>query len=165
MAKRWRQVATVQKHGDRYRQLMGLRCCPLSHQAAPHLSPRPDQQPGSALLATHIHLLLFSFLFFSDYHTFHADVFQYFVFNLFQSCRTWNQSAFLSCIFAQRCHKDHININYDTDSYGVHLKSFLLVSCSNKAKHEQQFLKYHFSWRHICFHLHTWNTVKLWLGV
>lgn len=44
--------------GDRYRELMGLRCCSSSHQAAPHLSPPPDQQHTSALLATHIHLLV-----------------------------------------------------------------------------------------------------------
>lgn len=58
MAKQWRQVATTDI------ELMGLRCYPLAHQAAPHLSPHTDQQPGSALLATHIHLLPFSFLIF-----------------------------------------------------------------------------------------------------
>lgn len=52
----------VQKDGDRYRELMGLRCCSLSHQVAPHLSLPPDQQPSSALLATHIHLLVDFFL-------------------------------------------------------------------------------------------------------
>lgn len=49
---------------DRYRELMGLRCYPLAHQAAPNLFPHTDQQPGSALLATHIHLLPSSFLIF-----------------------------------------------------------------------------------------------------
>lgn len=64
-----RQVVTVQKAGDRYRELMGLRCCSLSHQAAPHLSPPPDQHHSSALHATHIHLLV-DFFFFSRFHIF-----------------------------------------------------------------------------------------------
>lgn len=66
MVRQWRYVVTVQEDGDRYRELMGLRCCSLSHQAAPHLSPPPDQQRSSTLLR-HTHPScsgLFSFLIF-----------------------------------------------------------------------------------------------------
>ena len=84
MARRWGRVVTVQKASGRYRDLMGLRCCWLSHQAAPHLSPPPDQQPDSAPHATHIHLLV-DFFFFSRLHTSLPDGFEYCAFILFHS--------------------------------------------------------------------------------
>ena len=54
-----------QRKLQRVTEVMGLRCNSWSHQAAPHLSPHPDQPPSSLPAATHPsagHFIISSFV-------------------------------------------------------------------------------------------------------